>query len=606
MKIKCVTGDFGSREKIGSEMDLLGQVLIRLPLQRLVELHASESSVPDSGRVISTRLLTVRIEKLRPSKARSLIPCEIEFTVLDPGNESFMLDYARLNASALQNYLPDNTVDIQQETSQIDNVLRIPSPELDCGGKTPSKASTRTADYLRMFTLGGELTIESQIHVQVDALLERALFLGDVDAFYYYAGIYPLYPLLDSDSYEVVRILTNPLLIQRVLEVGNPKITAIALALAVNTKEIDNLFPIDRKSIKWTSALRLYYENLCWMCFTGSGMRGGEFFVDAANLAGYLQIWPLDDLQHLPSRLLPYLSNYVDSYVDVERSKPGFDPKAIVRTLTRFRSIERWSDSGLVILPSGTIFASRNPTLLSTALREILPEVAQELLAAGATLSDQENPLLLVCGRITRTIVQNAHRMLALLAPSVVRSQAPQGFPEGMAELHGIPRWYLTYLRVLCGLPIGKEELLSILEDESQPGSEILSEIIAAMIATMHPNLPKNSHHIQCDISFSTVQYNAEHFVKVYKGSNKPSIINVYRYGLGWMCQGHPDCIMSSAQVRHGIPHGADDIWQIRSVEEIVNIEAMSRRLMSNREGLLSNAKVFREHVETFCSMLNQ
>ena len=621
-------------------MDLLRLTLARLPLQRLVGLHASESSVPEAERVISTRLLTLRIETVPSSRRESLTPHEDEFKKFDEENKSCEScglpdSHAAGELEAAQNYLHTmlhqagagmgaiiqqiqmaggNVIaglQVQQAPAGIQlpaillNPLQpfvLPPPQflINLFSRQPKavdprsdKLSVLTTDYLRMLTLAGELTTESQLYVRIDALLERALFLRDADAFYYYAGICPFH--VHSDEFaKQSQMLTNHLFIQKVLDVGDPKITAIALALAVNTGRLDDLFPVDWKSIKWTPGLRWYYESICRTFFTQARVQRGEFISTAASIAGYLQIWPLEDTpRHLPFRLRSYLRYYISSYFEVERSKPGFDRRSILKILEG-TSKEIWGMQGLYILQSGTIFSSENPIPLVGALEEILPEVVQELLAAGMTIPSHDIPPMQFHRFITRTVAENAHRMLVVLTPDV-------------ALATGIPIGYLMYLRAICGLSIGKEELLGLLDDQTEFNHNCLPAIAGAMIGTMHPDMFEDQlFDMAYDIPSSTVHHDPEHFVKVYKDPIGNNIITAYRYGLGWLCQGAADCRISSAHARRGPVGKFANPSEIRSVEEILSIEAITGDPLPNRERLLENARAFKEHVQIFYELLSR
>ena len=644
-------------------MDLLQLTLARLPTQRLLELYVSEVdvsgesrsvlqngfSIPrreSSNRVISIQLLTRRIETIYSADKERPIPREDEFkkfddenrpcavsefpasSALDPPMSSLPQTSCPLAGAIWRDDPPESVSPILDPSHGFPGFQRkrrliIPSWVIAMGQSnglpyaqnpqpqamnsyaessivnTPKPGlttpSTNIADYFRMLTLAGELTTESQLYVRMDALMERALFLRDSAAFYYYAGIYPFYVYKDVDFEEPIQTFSNRPFIQRVLETADPKIISVALALAVNTKHVSNLFPIDWKSIEWTPGLRNYYEGLCRSCFTSAVARDQDLSA-AAGLAGHLQIWSLKSgLRQLPHLLARYIRHYVNAYLETERMKPS-DPAPLIRILLEnFQTQGEWRMQGLRILPSGTLFDFEDP--LIDALEEVLPEMVVEFLADDELsgedeLSEEDEHPLKLREFITHTLVKNAHRMLVILTPKI-------------AQKYGIPLGYLSYLRVVCGLPIAREEILDMLESDSS----CIYEVLGAMIAVMHPDLSPEylDYYLISKVPFSTIHYAPRHFVEISEESLTDETANIaYRYGLGRRCQGAADCRISSAHARRGPVGRFANPSEVRSVEEIINIEKITKTVLPNRERLLENARAFKEHVQIFYELLSR
>lgn len=527
-------------------MDLLGQVLIRLPLQRLHELHDSEEQSGLQSRVINGKLLALRAGLRDPA-----------FVSLNDVAESF-----------------------------------------------------------RLLELSGELTMQSQLHVSVGALMERAIFLRDITALRYYAGIYPFTSSKSERRIPATLHLkeNSSWLLQNALQTNDPEIIAIILALVENTREIADLIPPNPWLIKWTPGLRKWYGELCRLYFNSEVVQNRQY---VAILAGFLQLWPIE---HIPKRLGSDVEYYIDAYVKSEIANSERLHLICLSVKKAFPKVY-----GLHILSNGMIFHSesyKDPLL--AALCSLIPDVIEYLLENGGNINSMINPLFPLPDTITETTVENARRILKILTPELARER-------------GIYPSYLVYLRVLCGLHIDPDEMplhLPRIEEWSDYEGTLNGIIMATMTAVMHPEIREIDivDSREFNIPSSNIHYDPKRFIRlVGRPLSDMEAVIAYKYGLGQTDRDFPDCGISVAHVRRAIRAFRPDQdaayrltlhdshpglcfksrqtrsiepFEIHSVAEILQIEEIVGEPLYQHDQLLENALKFEESVQRFRKIL--
>lgn len=333
-------------------------------------------------------------------------------------------------------------------------------------------------NYVKLCTYQGELCKESHLYMWPNYLMKRALEIGDYQSYLHFSD-YFVFPVLSSDEHKSIH---DPWFLQSALETGVPEVMAKALSIVEQSQfEEDHFMIIDPPSINWTPKLTAYYTNRCRQYENRILGHPIHAFIDStAFLAGYLQIWPLEDVVKLPltGHRVKYLAGYVHR-----------DPTNL-RILSHLLSL--FGKPGLqtyleTIVLRGYIppdFLITGPDILIYALKGVQPDTVARIFRHIPADWNHQLTVTDFTGIIypSKSTIHRAQKMLELFAEDPL-----------MLERLGIPHSYVAYLYALCGIPLTSDDFSHIDEEvrsvETSVGNTRPRGVEDAMFSVCHPSL---------------------------------------------------------------------------------------------------------------------